>query len=62
MKFLTKPPYITPNERYSGFNSLEQYIDATKMALDEQLPLICKPLNTNPLVNQRKSLFKLQKE
>ena len=62
MKFLTKPPYTTPNELYSGYNQVENYIGETKMALDEQLPQICKPTKSNLSVAQKKSLFKLKKE
>ncbi|MCG8620913.1 MAG: hypothetical protein MJE68_02775, partial [Proteobacteria bacterium] len=62
MKFLTKPPYITPNELSSGYNQVENYIDGTKMELDQQLPQICKPAKSNLSVAQRKSLFKLKKE
>ena len=62
MKFLTKPPYTTPNELYSGYNQVENYIDGTKMVLDEQLPQICKPEKSNLSVTQKKSLFKLKKQ
>ena len=62
MKFLTKPPYITPNELYSGYNQVKNYIDGTKMELDKQLPQLCKPTKSNLSVAQRKSLFKLKKE
>ena len=61
MKFLTKPPYTTPNELYSGYNQVENYIDGTKMILDQQLPQICKLSKSNLPVAQRKSLFKLKK-
>ena len=62
MKFLTKPPYTTPNELYSGYNQVENYIYGTKTVLDQRLPQICKPSKSNLSVTQRKSLFKLKKE
>ena len=62
MKFLTKPPYTAPNELYSGYNHLENYVYGTKMALDQQLPQICKPVKSNLSVTQSKSLFKLKRE
>ena len=62
MKFLTKPRYITPNEIDSGFGRLENFIEITKVTLDEQLPHICKPEKSNLPPPQRKSLFNLKKQ
>ena len=61
MKFM---PPITPDTavtRYSGFASLEKYIDDTKQSIADKLPSICIIKNPNLLSTQKHSLKKLQK-
>ena len=45
-----------------GTQDTDNYIEATKTELNQQLPEICKPARSNLSAAQRKSLFKLKRE
>ena len=54
MKFLPKQKYITATQQFSGFHTLENYIDQTKTELEEKLPLIYP--RTTPNLNKQARL------
>ena len=61
MRFLPPPKPETDVTRYSGFTSLESYIDNTKQQIADNLSQLCNGNNPNLTKQQHTSLKKLQR-
>ena len=61
MKFLPTTTPDTVVTRYSGFATLENYLDNTKQNIADMLPTICREQHHNLSKQERDSLYKLQR-
>ena len=61
MKFIPPATPDTAVTHYSGFATLEKYIDNTKQSIAEKLSDICTTKHSNVSLEQKHSLSKLQK-